>query len=119
MLFQDSLSRRKRRWSLYFSRLNLIFCFCSVACNGKADALSRLLDFHESRPQTSSRPMFHHETFPENQEPGSAQVHNPVPLSVQFPAPDFVSALTSRSCSSSRPRSILGSRTGSFSLPLQ
>ena len=85
-----SLSSRQARWSLFFSRFNLVFCYRPGSRNGKADALSRRPDLYESRHQPSPAPMFPGDSFPENQGYGSAQAtasQDPVPVLDPVPAP--------------------------------
>ena len=91
-----SLSSRQARWSLFFSRFNLVFCYRPGVRNGKADALSRRPDFQESSSRSNVTPMFNREAFP---APGPVPapvpdfVPVPVPVPGSVPVPDPVPAV--------------------------
>jgi hypothetical protein len=53
-----SLSPRQARWSLFFSRFNLVFTYRPGSRNGKADALSRRPDYEAGQSRTNASPMF-------------------------------------------------------------
>jgi len=85
-----SLSSRQARWSLFFSRFNLVFCYRPGSRNGKADALSRRPDLEAVHSHPTASPMFRDEAFPD-----PVPVPDPVPAVIRstnnagLTSPDF------------------------------
>jgi hypothetical protein len=82
-----SLSSRQARWSLFFSRFNLVFCYRPGSRNGKADALSRRQDLESAQPCVVATPMFRADAFLASAPvPDPAPVPGPVPVPARIPA---------------------------------
>ena len=85
---------RQARWSLFFSRFNLVFCYRPGSRNGKADALSRRPDLEAVHSHPTASPMFRDEAFPD-----PVPVPDPVPAVIRstnnagLTSPDFYGRL--------------------------